>query len=99
MDVGPDLRQYIGRNQARAFYARKKILSPGEFDSIHWDRVEGALGNKPRMYQLWYGKQCSGYCGTGGMIGRWNKEADTQCPNCKQLGEMAEHVNRCPDPG
>merc|ERR1712155_365635 len=35
----------------------------------------------------------------GDMIGRWNKEADTRCPNCKRLGEMAERINRCPDPG
>ena len=51
------------------------------------------MSDKPWIYQLWYRKQCSGYCGTGGMIGRWNKEADARYPNCKLLVERVEHVN------
>ena len=50
------------------------------------------------MYQLWYGKQCSGYCGTGEMLRRWDKEANASCPNCGAHNETAGHLNRCGSP-
>eukprot|EP00985_Skeletonema_marinoi_P032245 scaffold39082_cov150-Skeletonema_marinoi.AAC.2 len=29
-----------------------------------------------------YGKHCSGFCGTGQMISRWDPNASDSCPNC-----------------
>ena len=51
------------------------------------------------MYQLWFGKQNSGYCGTGQWLRRWDPTASSKCPNCGQLQEEAGHLNRCKDPG
>lgn len=52
------------------------------------------------MYQLWYGKQCLGYCGTGLMLKRWgnHKKVDTSCPNCGKADEDAHHLNQCGSP-
>eukprot|EP00984_Skeletonema_dohrnii_P013730 scaffold5718_cov112-Skeletonema_dohrnii-CCMP3373.AAC.7 len=47
-----------------------------------------------RMYQLWYGKQCSGFCGTGQMISRWDPDASESCPNCGRF-ETADHLTQC----
>ena len=63
------------------------------FDSVAWDDIRRALANKPKMYQLWYGKQVSGYCGTGERISMYDKEADDKCPNCGKAKEDAAHLN------
>ena len=47
------------------------------------------------MYQLWYGKQCSGWCGTGNRLKYWEKDANTRCPNCSAINETAEYLMSC----
>ena len=72
-------------------------MSPQVFDSVSWKDVQNTLKSKPRMYQLWYGKQCLGYCGTGVMLKRWDKhkKADFSCSNCGMVDKDVEHLNRC----
>ena len=62
------------------------------FDSVDWGAVNLALSNKFRMYQLWYGKQCSGWCRTGNRLKYWEKEVDTRYPNCFEINETAGHL-------
>lgn len=94
-DVCKGLRHHIGRRAARALFQTEGIMLPSVFDIISWNDIKSNLQSKPRMYQLWYGKQCSGYCGTGKWLGRWDENADTRCPNCGIENESAEHLNVC----
>ena len=56
-----------------------------------------ALSAKPKMYNLWYGKQCSGFCATGYWLKIRSKgKEDCRCPNCNQLQEDAAHLMVCP---
>ena len=98
-DVRHSLRYHIGRKAARQFYASEGILDPATFDTVVWRNLRQLIETKPRMYQLWFGKQNSGFCGTGQMLRRWDKTASSKCPNCRQLHEDAGHLNRCKDPG
>ena len=59
-DVSKGLKRDIGRQQARSFYQRTNLLSEKVFDIVDWDAIELVLKGKPKMYNLWYGKQCSG---------------------------------------
>jgi len=95
-DIIKELRYQIGRAQARQFYADEKIMDNATFDSISWLDLRSLLSKRPKMYQLWFSKQCSGFCGTGQMITRWDKEASSNCPNCGCF-ETADHLNRCND--
>jgi hypothetical protein len=63
------------------------------FDSICCVDLQSLLWNCPKMYQLWFVKQCSGFCGMGQMISRWDKEALSSCPNC----ELFEKPTTSPD--
>ena len=51
------------------------------------------------MYQLWFGKQNSGFCGTGQWLWWWDPNVSSKCPNCGKLQEDVGHLNRCKDPG
>ena len=64
-DVCKGLRHHIGRRATKVFFQSKGIMPPAVFNSISWTDIKANLQSKPCMYQLWYGKQCSGYCGTG----------------------------------
>ena len=103
-DVGKGLTQVIGHQQARKFYSTpnnkgKILMEKPVFDSVDWGAINLALSGKFRMYQLWYGKQCSGWCGTGNRLKYWEKDADTRCPNCSVIGKTAGHLMccRCPN--
>ncbi len=74
--------------KARQFYS-DELLHPDIFDSVAWEPKRLLLDRRPRMFNLWYAKQCSGYCGTGQMITDSDK-----CPNCGCF-ETADHLNRC----
>lgn len=93
-DLAKDLRYHVGKVKARQFYADEQLLHPDIFDSIAWEPLRWLLERKPKMYNLWYAKQCSGYCGTGEMITRYDKNASDKCPNCGCF-ETADHLNRC----
>ena len=69
------------------------------FDTVTWEDLRDTLALKPKMYQLWFGKQGSDHCGTGAMLKRWDKSADSRCPNCRKVNEDTNHLNRCRDTG
>ena len=103
-DVSKGLKQVMGHQQARKFYAtpnkKGKIIMPHRvFDTVDWDPINLSLSDKPQMYKLWYGKQCSGWCGTGNNLKHWQKEddeeVDTRCPNCFTLYETPDHLMSC----
>ena len=96
-DVGKGLRRDIGRQTAREFYKEKGLMPPEVFDSVEWDAIELTLSDKPRMYKLWYGKQCSGFCGTNSKLVQWGRTDDSRCPDCNRLGEDAAHLMECPN--
>ena len=70
-------------------------MSGEAFDRVCWPDLKRTLDTKPRMYQLWYAKQGSGYCGTGKMMKRWRMTEDSRCPNCNKPSEDAAHLNVC----
>ena len=47
------------------------------------------------MYQVWYGKKGSGYCGNGEILQRWGHTTTDECPNCGNV-QTASHLNVCP---
>ena len=103
-DVGKDLKHVIARQEARDFYATKfnegKGLMPQEaFDSVDWDAVKLVLACKPKMYNIWYSKQCSGWCGTNSKLVEWGQSTDSRYPNCNRLGEDADHLMVCRSEG
>ena len=57
------------------------------------------LTAKHKMYNLWYGKQCSGWCGVGSKLKYWEKGADSTCPNCGMVNEDAAHLTLCKSAG
>ena len=67
------------------------------FDTVTWEDLHDTLALKPKVYQLYIGKQGSDHCGTGAMFHRWNKSANSRCPNCGKLNEDANQLNRCTD--
>ena len=100
-DITKGLRYHIGRAQAKQLYAERErnAMSSEEFEDVAWEDLRNFHKGKPMMYSLWYGKQCSGYCGTGKWLRRYDTGADSSCPNCAQEVEDADHLNKCPDFG
>ena len=70
-------------------------MNPTTFDSVNWEDLQDTLALKPKKYQLWIGKQCPGYCGTGEMLKRWDKTVNSSCPTSGVRKETADHLNRC----
>ena len=96
-DVSKGLRKTLGRDRAKEFYAKKGIFDEQTFESIDWEATTAVMDAKPKMYNIWYGKQCSGVCATG----KWMKirtkgREDCRCPNCNRLQEDAAHLMVCP---
>ena len=100
-DITKGLRYHIGRAQAKQLYLERErnAMSAEEFEDVAWEDLRNFHKGKPMMYSLWYGKQCSGYCGTGEWLRRYDTGADSSCPNCAQKVEDADHLNKCPDFG
>ena len=94
-DVGKGPRRNIGQQTARDFYREEGLLPPEVFDTVEWDGIELALKDKPRMYKLWYGKQCTGFCGTNRKLVRWGKFTDSRCSDCSGLNKNAAHLMVC----
>ena len=96
-DIAKGMRKKLGRARAKKFYAKRGIFDSTTFESINFDALELVLNNKPDMYNLWYGKQCSGFCGTGKWLSIWSQgKEDSRCPNCNRLNEDAAHLMVCP---
>ena len=90
-------KRTTGKDQTKEFYVHQEIMNPTTFDSVNWEDLQDILAIKPKIYQLWFGKQCSGYCGTWEMLRRWDKTASSSCLNCGVWKENADHLNRCPN--
>ena len=76
---------------------RRACFDNRRFDSIDFEVIQLVLKPKPQMYNLWYGKQCSGFCGTGYWLSKRSKgKEDSRCPNCNRLQEDAAHLMVCP---
>ena len=56
-------------------------------------------GCKPKMYNIWYSKQCLGWYGTNSKLVEWGRSTDSRCPNCNCLGEDANHLMVCKSKG
>ena len=94
-DVAKDLRYLIGKSRAKPLMTETGVMSADAFDLVQWDDLRRALDGKPRMYQLWYAKQGSGYCGTGKNMQQWQMTTNSRCPNCNKPKEDAAHLNVC----
>ena len=97
-DLARAMRFHVGRARAKQFYADEDIMSEDDFEEVSWPDLGNTIQRKPKMYQLWLGKQGSGYCGTGKMLQRRDKSADSSCPNCGRM-EDTQHLCRCRDSG
>ena len=64
-DLATGLRDTIGAANALTHYKEQEIFDEATFKSIDFEPVKMVLAAKPKMYNLWYGKQCLGFCGTG----------------------------------
>ena len=64
IDVEKGLKQDIDCQQAKELYAKKRLLTPRALNEVDWEALDLALRVAPKMYNLWYGKQCSGLCNT-----------------------------------
>ena len=99
-EVGKGLKHAIGRQEAKDFYAAlfavdKGVMPPEAFETVDWDALKLTLSSKPKMYNIWYSKQCSGWCGTGKKLLDWKQTDDSSCPNCNIWGEDAAHLMVC----
>ena len=75
-DVAKDLKRVIGKQEARKFYAEMHAKGTGlmpveAFDEVDWEAIRLMLTGKPKIYNQWYSKQCSGWCGTGKNLKNW----------------------------
>ena len=103
-DVGKGLKQIIGHRQAKDYNAKQNKEGKGQvpnevFDQVDWPTINLTLAAKPKMYNLWYGKQCSSWCSVGAKLKYWEKGADLTCPNCGMVNEDAAHLTVCKSAG
>ena len=56
-DLATWLQYYIRKVTAREFYAAKNIMDTSTFDTVTWEDLQDTLACKPKIYQLWLGKQ------------------------------------------
>ena len=89
--------RHVRTANALAHYKEQEIFNEATLESIDFEPVKMVLAAKPKMYNLWHGKQCSGFCGTG----KWLKirsqgKEDYRCPNYHHLQEDAAHLMVCP---
>ena len=62
-DLAKGLRNTIGTANALAHYKEQQIFDKVTFESIDFEPIKMVLAAKLKMYNLWYGKQCSGFYG------------------------------------
>ena len=95
-DLAKGLRNTIRTDNALAHYKEREIFDEATFESIHFEPVKMVLAAKPKMYNLWHGKQCSGFCGTGKWLKISSQGKDNcRCPNYHRLQKDAAHLMVC----
>ena len=91
MDVTRWLRFIIGKENAREFYTAKEIMDPTTFNRVNWHDLRDTLALKPKIFQLWFGKQGLGFCIMGEMLRRWDKTA-THTVQTVGYGKKMPHI-------
>lgn len=78
---------------AHQVFAHKKVkvLTPSQFDEVHWESVYQALSEVPRLFALWACKQVMEIAGTNVMQAKYTPNHDKKCP--------CSHVLRCSEEG
>ena len=77
MDLATVLRYYIRKAMAREFYTEKNIVDTSTYNTVTWEDICDTLARKPKMYQLWFGKQGLNHCRMGAMLKGWDEIADS----------------------
>ena len=90
------IRFLIGLQGAHDLYVGELGWPSATFSMVDWPRLYAVIESKGRLYQNWYAKQVSGFCGTQKMVSRWDSARDDKCPDCG-LVEDSSHLLRCPD--
>lgn len=105
-DVGEEIRFYLGKEEARAFYTAPNTKegkglgwSAMRFNAVDWRAINDCLATKSDMFGLWLSKQVAGVCATRKNVARIQDLLDDRCPNCLQPGETSTHLNLCPAEG
>ena len=93
-DIAKTVRYEVGKEHARNYLINQEGWTGKQFDEVDWDRLYGALGNKPEGYKTWLAKQHTGFCGTRVKVGYYNGNPDgnVRCLNC---GEREESAHLC----
>ena len=60
-DLAKAMRFHVGRARAKQFYSDEDIMTEDEFEEVSWSDLGNTIQKKPKMYQLWLGKQGSRY--------------------------------------
>lgn len=93
------VRFWVHRAVARAYFLKKQILYPREFDSIDWFLVQAALNSVPRLFQIWACKQVMGIARTFKYRSRYESETEPMCLSCMVEEETCTHVLHCQEQG
>jgi hypothetical protein len=95
------IRFWCQRIIARQVFAHKKVrvLTPNQFDEVHWESVYQALSEVPRLFALWACKQVMGIAGTNEMQSKYTPNHDKKCPSCGICDETCGHVLWCNEEG
>ena len=68
-DLAKTVRYEVGKEQARNWLINQEGRTGEQFDEVDWNRLHGALGNKPEGYNTGLAKQHTGVCGTRVQVG------------------------------
>ena len=85
-DLAKTVRYEVGKEQARNYLMNKEGWTGEQFDKVDWNRLHGALGNKPEGHKTWLSKQHTGFCGTRVQVGYYNgnPNVDLSCPTAER---------------
>lgn len=73
------LRYYIHKDQARAYWVRKKSFENTE-NNISWNLCSRSLLNSPIHETRWLCKFSSGFCGVGKLLKCYKYQIHDHCP-------------------
>lgn len=93
------MRFWCHKLMARESLSNMKVLTLAQFDAIAWPQVYQALGEVPRMFQIWASKQVLDIARTNHLISKWDLTVDPRCPSCLQCPETARHILQCNEVG
>ena len=98
-DVATTITEHIDGSVTRSYWEGKERFRPEAWERVHWEAVGRAMSEAGRPRRQWVVKHASGFCATGKMMKRWNKQQSTKCPRCDEEVEDARHVWQCKGQG